>query len=101
MPDFSDGKIEISICTGYGPMKMMMTLPGTEKGQPGSDHHDKPEMPCGFSGLSMPSLAGADPILLAVAILFIMLLAGRKPVQPPVAAIFRLRPPLRGPPFRF
>jgi hypothetical protein len=50
---------------------MVITIPGLEQGKPdGGDHPGKAEQPCAFAGLSAPSLAATDPILLAVAILF-------------------------------
>jgi len=88
--------LTIEICTGYGPMKMVM--PGT------GGQHDKQdgvkEMPCAFSGLSAPSLAAADPILLALAIAFVIALGYRAETPRPVRAAGFLRPPLRGPPAR-
>lgn len=99
MPTVSNGQIVVSICSGTGPMTMVMTIPGLEHGKSdGSEHHGKTEQPCAFSGLSTPSLAATDPILLAAAILFVLAL-GALPITLPVAtAPPYLRPPLRGPP---
>jgi hypothetical protein len=53
---------------------------------------------CPYAGLSMSALGGADPVLLALALAFILALAHRPvAVRPPRAAAY-LRPPLRGPP---
>lgn len=105
MPMVEHGKISIVLCTGYGPQTVQMDMPGMDltgaEREPDKDHHNKAESPCPFAGLSAPALSGTDPILLAATILFIMLLVGRMPVQPPFVASFRLRPPLRGPPSRF
>lgn len=101
MPTISDGRILVSVCSGTGPTTMVMTIPGVEHGKPDGDtRHDKAEQPCAFAGLSAPSLAAADPILLAAAILFVLILGTR-----PFAALVsttppHLRPPLRGPPAR-
>ena len=97
MPTVDDGHIVISICTGTGPMKMVMAVPGKAPGEDGG-HHEKAEQPCAFAGLSLPSLAAADPALLAAAILFVMVL-GLRPIIPIArTAAPYLRPPLRGPP---
>lgn len=53
---------------------------------------------CSFTALAMGSLSGADIVLLAVALAFI-LATGFTPVAPPrLERIFHIRPPLRGPP---
>jgi hypothetical protein len=97
MPNISHGKVEISLCTGYGPAKVMAAMPGMG-GKSDRPQHRGGEMPCAFAGLAMPGLAGADPIQLAAAIAIItatslflvaLLVARHEP---------RLRPPLRGPP---
>jgi hypothetical protein len=98
MPMFSGSAITIELCSGYGPVEMTMAMPGM------ADHHDgkstpgKGEMPCGFSALSTPSRAGADPIQLALAIIFIVETALLGATLIRITRIERLRPPLRGPP---
>lgn len=53
---------------------------------------------CSFTALAMGSLSGADIVLLAVALAFI-LATGFTPTTPPrLERIFHIRPPLRGPP---
>lgn len=53
---------------------------------------------CPFSSLSMASMSGADPALLALALAFILAL-GFVPTHTALhERIFHLRPPLRGPP---
>lgn len=53
---------------------------------------------CPFSSLSMASMTGADPALLALALAFILAL-GFAPVQTAhPKRVTHLRPPLRGPP---
>ncbi|WP_323133420.1 DUF2946 family protein [Sphingobium soli] len=99
MPTVSNGQIVVSICSGTGPMTMVMTIPGLEHGKSeGDGHQGKAEQPCAFSGLSAPSLAAADPILLAGAILFVLTLGTRPQVLRISTAPPYLRPPLRGPP---
>lgn len=97
MPTVSGNSVIIQICSGYGPMTMAMPMPG--KQDHGEDHQQsKAEMPCAFSGLSAPTLAAADPVLLALAILFVMVVGARFIVPLPAASPAHLRPPLRGPP---
>lgn len=100
MPTYNHGRFVISICSGAGSMNMVINIPGLESDKPGERQHGKSEQPCAFSGLSAPSLAAADPILLAMAILFIMALALRPMVPIGARQHARLRPPLRGPPAR-
>jgi hypothetical protein len=53
---------------------------------------------CPFASLSMASMTGADPALLAIALAFILTL-GFAPVRPArLERVFHIRPPLRGPP---
>ena len=97
MPVRSGGSIVIELCSGFGPEKMTMAMPGM------GDHHgkgDRPrgDAPCGFAGHAPPSMAAADPILLVLAIAFILATLFRMPVSWPVRRVSYLRPPLRGPP---
>lgn len=53
---------------------------------------------CPFTSLSMASMTGADPALLALALAFILAL-GFAPARLTLSKrIFHIRPPLRGPP---
>jgi hypothetical protein len=93
----SAGTITVELCSGYGPMKMTMAIPGMDQHQDKGDHQGK-EMPCAFSGLATPSLAAVDPLLLALVIAFIVATVFRIATFGTVSAPGRLRPPLRGPP---
>ncbi len=53
---------------------------------------------CPFASLSMASLTGADPALLALALAFILVLGFAPSRTPHPKRVFHLRPPLRGPP---
>lgn len=88
------GMITIEICSGTGPMKLSMAMPGTDHKQ---DHQGK-EMPCAFSALSAASMAATDAILLAVAIIFILATVLRGSIEAPARVPAYLRPHLRGPP---
>ncbi|GAA0336000.1 hypothetical protein GCM10009087_53060 [Sphingomonas oligophenolica] len=99
MPAATSHGIVIQICTGMGPAALTMTIPGLPA--PHDGHKGgKAESPCAFAGLNAPSLAGADPFLLAIAVLFVMAM-GMRAVRPQaLSSTDHLRPPLRGPPAR-
>lgn len=98
MASVSAGSITIEMCSGSGPQKMVMAMPGMTHHPEEKGKHNKPEMPCAFSGLSAPSLAAADPLLLTLAIAFIIATVFRIGRTRPVTIPAFLRPPLRGPP---
>lgn len=97
MPVVSQGVILVQLCTGQGAQTIAMEVPG----QAGNDDHGKPEkseMPCAFSGLSSPTLAAADAILLAIAIAFVLATGFRLPSRIVLWRGIYLRPPAIGPP---
>jgi hypothetical protein len=53
---------------------------------------------CAFSSLTMAATGGADPVLLAFALAFILALGFAPTPAPHLRRASRLRPPLRGPP---
>lgn len=63
-----------------------------------STRHGKAEGACPYSALSLASLVGADPALLALALLFILASAFAPLAAPAPRRNGYLRPPLRGPP---
>jgi hypothetical protein len=68
------------------------------KGDSGEPSGKQGKSECAFASLSMASLSGADPVLLALALAFILAL-GIAPVRPSrLNRTHFLRPPLRGPP---
>jgi len=94
MPTSDDGRIVVALCSGSGPATVVIDL-GQDNGEP--DHKSTADATCAFTGLGSPSLGGADPVLLVLAVAFAMLLTARAAV--PLASVpLRLRPPLRGPP---
>ncbi len=105
MPVVANGVLTIQLCAGAGP-STLATPQTTHAAMPGMTHdpektqHAGREMPCAFSGLTTAGLAAADPVLLALAIAFVIATVFR--VAPPVVARAPdfLRPPLRGPPVR-
>lgn len=71
----------------------------SHKSAPDDDGHGKLEMPCAFSSLSAPALGMTDPILLAIAIAFILTAAFHLEARVERRRIPYLRPPSQGPPF--
>lgn len=102
MPAISDGRVTLALCPDAAP------VPTTHAAMPGMAHHDAPndeghhpgDAPrgCAFADLSLPTLAGADPIQLAAAILYVMVAALFLRALPPRVVAPRLRPPTRAPP---
>jgi hypothetical protein len=97
MPVMAHGAVTIAPCSGTAPAGPMAAMPGMAH-HPDKTQHQPPEMPCAFSALAVPTLAGADPLVLAAAIAFIVAFAWRAVVPTPVRPRAHLRPPLRGPP---
>lgn len=67
------------------------------KGEP-AGKHSKADGMCPYGALSFAGLAGADPIQLALALLFILATGFAALALPAPRRIAHLRPPLRGPP---
>jgi hypothetical protein len=91
--------VTVQICadgiSGEHTQQIVIHQQGDHKG---ADDHAKADGTCPWSGLAMASLGGADAMLLALALAFVLALgfapvAATRPVQTPF-----LRPPLRGPP---
>ena len=102
MPGLSASGVGIVPCSGTAPMVMVMVMmPGTAA-ERGRDHHApaRPDAPCGFAGLAMPSLGGADPVQLAIALVAIVAAVPAAPARAPIRRVAYLRLPSRGPPAR-
>lgn len=99
MPVASGNTLVLGFCSGYGPQMMVaVPIPGKADRSGSDEQAQKHAMPCVFSGLSMPGLSGVDPVLLVLAIVFVVALAIRTATAIPTIARVYLRPPLRGPP---
>ena len=95
MPVASPGQIMVLVCTEFGPKHVAIEVPGMPA-KP--DDGAKMDPPCAFAGLGLAWLPGADAVLFAAALAFILAL-GFASVTPP--RLLRARhawPPLRGPP---
>jgi hypothetical protein len=92
--------LTVTICADASgtPKQMRIAIP--DKNQTGGDHSEAADksQPCAFSGLGHAALGGADPILLAAALAFILLIGFAPLRAPPARNLAFLRPPLRGPP---
>jgi len=92
--------LTVTICADASGTTKQMRIAIPDKDDTGGDHSDAADTDqvCAFAGLGHVALGGADPILLAAALAFI-LLVGLAPLRsPPARDIAFLRPPLRGPP---
>ncbi|WP_206238710.1 hypothetical protein [Novosphingobium terrae] len=71
-----------------------IVLPSSHSGEDKA----KSDSPCHFTALGHAMLGGADPLLLAVALAFVLALGFAPVLAPAPRRIAFLRPPLRGPP---
>ena len=88
--------LTIAICADAsgGQLTKQIVVPSDGK----SDEHAKIQGTCAWGLLAMAALGGADVLLLALALAFILAI-GVAPSRPtPLPREHRLRPPLRGPP---
>lgn len=98
----SDAKIlTIKICADTHGAKLSKQIAVPMTGQhplDNADHHDAAKNACAFSALAFAAVTGADGLLLAAALTFIIAL-GFLPVETIRTRAPRFqRPPLRGPP---
>lgn len=97
MPGVSGNMMVVQLCTGQSTRTIVIEIPG-KAGDPGQSDHKKSDMPCAFAGLSSPSLAATDPILLVIAIAFVITTFFRVAPSPVFRRDLYLRPPSQGPP---
>ncbi len=96
MPGMSGGMMTVTLCTGQGLQTMLVETPGNDRHD--DQMHKKGDMPCAFSGLSAPVLGGVDPILLVIAVAFIVATGFRAVARLVSTLPAHLRPPSHGPP---
>lgn len=77
---------------------MQIVVPRSGNGQDGSGKPGQKNQPCAFSALGMASLAGADDLLLAQALAFILNTGAVYVASLACRPFAHQRPPLRGPP---
>ena len=95
-----DRFLTVTICSDASGTPKQMQIAITRKQDPGGHHSDAAAKAthCAFTGLGHSALGGTDPLLLAAALAFI-LLVGFAPLPAfPARDIPFLRPQLRGPP---
>ena len=95
MPVAAPGQLMVLVCTEFGPQHVAIDVPGMPAK---SDDGAKTDQPCAFGGLGLAWLPGADALLLAAALVFILALGFVAVAVPLLARTPYLRPPLRGPP---
>ncbi|MCZ8170776.1 MAG: DUF2946 family protein [Novosphingobium sp.] len=96
MPGSGDKVLAMEICADASgmPHSQLLIIPG----KPAPHENSAAKGQCAFAGLAFPALAGTDPVLLAIALAFILAI-GLALVAPALPARFtRFQPPLRGPP---
>jgi hypothetical protein len=108
MPMQTDGGVRLMLCGGTAPLPPAVRAHGGHAGMhhaasaPGhsdhGDHGDDAPKGCAFADLAVPLLGGADPVLLASAIAFLVAAAFFFRPFLRLQAATRLRPPLRAPP---
>lgn len=94
-----DKVLTIAICgdaTG-GHLTRQVVLPQRESSQERAAQHAK-SAACPFSALDMAGTPGLDPILLGLALAFILAVGLAPLAAPELTPRSHLRPPLRGPP---
>ena len=90
--------LAVQLCTDGMGQGVAAKIAIPMKGAPGDSSGKQGKTECPFASLSMASLTGADPALLALALAFILAL-GFAPTHTADPKRFSyLRPPLRGPP---
>lgn len=89
--------LTIEICTDAtgGKMTKQIVVPHSGKHE---DAGKSSATACPYAGLGMASLPGADAVLLALALVFILALGFAPTQTAPPQRIQEFRPPLRGPP---
>ncbi|GIX18537.1 DUF2946 family protein [Erythrobacter cryptus] len=93
--------LTVTICADASGAPRQITIAVPVRKDTGAKEHgaaaDK-HQPCAFAALGKAALGGADPLLLAAALSFVLLL-GLSPTRAPLRRVPAfLRPPLRGPP---
>lgn len=91
--------LTVTICADASGVPRQMQIAIPEKSEAAGDHGDGAgqSQPCAFGGLAKPMLGGADAVLLATALAFILLVGLAPLASLSVRKTPFLRPQLRGP----
>lgn len=94
--------LAVTICADAlgGSLTRNIVVPASDKSGEHPAHSGKAAAPCAFGALAMASLPGADALLLAAALAFVLALGFAPPAAPRLARPAHVLPPLRGPPAR-
>lgn len=98
MPERQSTGWLVTLCTGDGVKTVTVDVNGKPVKHDGSA--DAAPSICAFASLAAPALSAAPPLLLILAIAFILLRGLVPTIQPARRVAARLRPPLRAPPAR-
>ena len=90
--------VEICADASGGTVTRQIVLPQSGAPADSKAGHDKSPATCPYAALSHAALAGADAVLLALALTFILALGFTPAPALPLRRATFLRPPLRGPP---
>lgn len=89
--------VTVLVCSGAGGDHQVVKLAIPSK-KGGRGHDGETGKGCAFSALGKSALGGADPVLLALALAFILVLGLAPSRTLPARPVPHVRPPLRGPP---
>lgn len=91
---------DVTICAGFpgGQETIEMVLPMKDDHKPAQQNVAKDGGPCAFAGLAKVATGAGEPVLLALALAFLILLGLAPQTPAPRARRLHLRPYLRGPP---
>lgn len=92
--------LTVQICADAsgGTVSKQIVIPQSGAPADGKSAHDKAPATCPYAALGFAALTGADAVLLALALAFIVALGFTAAPPVPLHRISFLRPPLRGPP---
>jgi hypothetical protein len=102
-----DGRVGLQICSGFGPVAAAPMMHHAMPDRASTDHgtgdhgradHPAPEMPCPFAALAHGVAIPVDPVLLAIALAFVLALGFAAIVRDAPRSVPFPRPPSRGPP---
>ncbi|MFM9827463.1 MAG: DUF2946 family protein [Sphingomonas sp.] len=97
MPTQTAAGIEIAICSGQGPMQIVIGSDGVPRP---ADHHEGSDVSghCAFAATGLAMLSPIAPDLHLASVAFAMVRALAPKVVPSIVDQTRRRPPLRAPP---
>lgn len=95
----ASGKLMVMVCTEFGSRTVAIDVPGMA--DPRGDAPMNADQPCSFSSAGLAWIGGVGPLVLSIALAFILALGFAPLTQPCLPQVAHMRPPLRGPPLTF